>query len=208
MTLDEVDQKGSQGVDLGVAEAPPQLVLHLPAFGQCPLADAFPGRARVQPLLTAVPAPLRALQETQRDMSSTSRVVACSATPRGSASRDTVGPLGGDRTKHETERRPHALATDSGHRIDDSGHRSEEPVGLRLPDALVDGAVPTAADLRCSAGSHQGHRDYRVRAGEPLPPHRRLVAQGLTVSARPASAIVSVANAGFAHAELSRPVPA
>jgi hypothetical protein len=134
-------------------------------------------------------------------MSSTSRVVACSATPRSSASRDTVGPLGGDRTKHETERRPHVLATDSG-------HRSEEPVGLRLPDALVDGAVPTAADLRCSAGSHQGHRDYRVRAGEPLPPHRRLVAQGLTVSARPASAIVSVANAGFAHAELSRPVPA
>jgi hypothetical protein len=67
MTLDEVDQKGSQGVDLGVAEAPPQLVLHLPAFGQCPLADAFPGRARVQPLLTAVPAPLRALQETRRD---------------------------------------------------------------------------------------------------------------------------------------------
>jgi hypothetical protein len=115
MTLDEVDQKGSQGVDLGVAEAPPQLVLHLPAFGQCPLADAFPGRARVQPLLTAVPAPLRALQETQRDMSSTSRVVACSATPRGSASRDTVGPLGGDRTKHETDdgrmRSPPTVAT-------------------------------------------------------------------------------------------------
>jgi hypothetical protein len=58
MTFDEVDQKGSQGVDLGVdlgaAEALPQLVLRLPAFGQCPLADAFPGRARVQPLLTAV----------------------------------------------------------------------------------------------------------------------------------------------------------
>ena len=53
-------------------------------------------------------------------MSSTSRVVACSATPRSSASRDTAGPLGGDRTKHETERRPHALATDSGHRIERS----------------------------------------------------------------------------------------
>ena len=67
MTLDEVDQKRSQGVDLGVAEALPQLVLHLPALGQRPLADAFPGRAQVQPLLTAVPAQLRALQETQRD---------------------------------------------------------------------------------------------------------------------------------------------
>ena len=64
--LDEVDQKRTQSVDLRVAEAPPQLVLHLSALRERPLTDAFPGRAQVQPLLAAVARQLRALQVVQR----------------------------------------------------------------------------------------------------------------------------------------------
>src|SRR5689334_21525366 len=64
--LDEVDQKLSQGVDLRVAEAPPQLVLHLSTLRERPLTDAFPGRAPVQSLLAAVAGQLRELQVVQR----------------------------------------------------------------------------------------------------------------------------------------------
>src|SRR4026209_2364381 len=45
MTLDEVDQKLPQSVDLRVAEAAPQLLLHLPALPEGSLADSLPRRA-------------------------------------------------------------------------------------------------------------------------------------------------------------------
>src|SRR3954451_23063114 len=65
MMLDEVDQKGTENVDLCVVEAPPQLVLHLSALREGSLTDAFPRRAQVQPLLAAVARQVRALQVVQ-----------------------------------------------------------------------------------------------------------------------------------------------
>src|SRR5215207_5899876 len=145
VALDEVGQQRAQVLDLWVAEALAQLVLHRVALSECAGADALAGATQPQARSASVGGVAGAFEVAQRDhvIREPARALFGDAEHHGQARHGRL--LGRDGAEDEAERGPHRAAARGGDRLAETVRHAavgggDEDREVRLAHAAQGGA--------------------------------------------------------------------